>query len=489
VSARGILESERSVPLPPVGAPVRHLDVSTENAASFLALTLDALLILATSVVTGAAYQTLAFGAIVDPSSLASTGAIVAAVFCAITKLRASEPLRVLSGYERARSAVTSWILTFLLLALAAFSLKISAHFSRGMFFSFFAAGFLVVVPSRVWTPRLLARVASAQAYRGIEPIIIAPVGSADAARLAAEFRRRSCATVHFVDFEAHRDSQAWDMERRRLIERTRTIARAASRGGIHIVAPDLDQERLSGVVSALRLVPRAIAIVPPSGVEQLLRYAVRAVGNSLELEVQKEPLSPAQRVAKRAIDMIVAAAAIVVLAPVLLAIALLIKLSSAGPAFFRQTRNGIGGKPFQILKFRTMHVMENGQTIRQACAKDTRVTRVGAFLRRSSLDELPQLFNVLRGEMSLVGPRPHATAHDVFYAEQIDNYEIRQHVKPGLTGWAQVNGYRGETPTLDLMYRRIEFDLWYASNATVSLDLLIMLRTIPALFGQHNAY
>jgi undecaprenyl-phosphate galactose phosphotransferase/putative colanic acid biosynthesis UDP-glucose lipid carrier transferase len=337
--------------------------------------------------------------------------------------------------------------------------------------------------------PRHLSRVASAQAYRGVEPIIIAPAGSRDAAQLAAQFRRQGCASVHFVDFESCHELAAWETERRRLIDRARTIARAAPRGGIHIVAPDLEHERLSMLVSSLRLVPRAISIVPPSNVAQLLRYAVRSVGTSIELEVQREPLSSAQRVAKRAIDIVLATAAIVVLSPVFILVALLIKLDSAGPAFFRQTRNGAGGVPFQILKFRTMRVMENGSLIRQACAKDARVTRVGAYLRRTSVDELPQLFNVLKGEMSLVGPRPHAAAHDVFYAERIENYEIRQHVKPGLTGWAQVNGYRGETPTLELMYRRIEFDLWYASNATISLDLLILLRTFPALFGQQNAY
>jgi undecaprenyl-phosphate galactose phosphotransferase/putative colanic acid biosynthesis UDP-glucose lipid carrier transferase len=489
VSARGILENERRVSLPHVGTPARYFDVSTQRAASLLALSFDALLILVTGIVTGAAYQEIVFSRIVDPSSLISTGAIVAAVFCAITKLSASEPLRVSSGYERARGAVTAWTVTFLLLALAAFSLKISAHFSRGMFFSFFATGFVVVVPSRVWTPRFLSKIANAQAYRGIEPIIIAPVGSPGAAALAAEFLRRSCSTVHFVDFEAHRELRAWDIERRRLIDRARTIARAAPRGAIHIVAPDLEPERLSALVASLRLVPRAISIVPPSELAQFLGYAVRPLGASIELEVQREPLSSAQRIVKRLIDVVLSSLAIIVLAPLLFVVAGLVKLDSAGPAFFRQTRNGIGGKPFQIVKFRTMRVMEDGQLIRQACQKDKRVTRIGAFLRRTSVDELPQLFNVFRGEMSLVGPRPHANAHDILYAEQIENYEIRQHVKPGLTGWAQVNGYRGETPTLDLMYRRIEFDLWYASNATISLDLLILLRTLPALFGQQNAY
>jgi lipopolysaccharide/colanic/teichoic acid biosynthesis glycosyltransferase len=166
-----------------------------------------------------------------------------------------------------------------------------------------------------------------------------------------------------------------------------------------------------------------------------------------------------------------------------------LISLDGAGPVIFSQTRLGIGGTPFGVLKFRTMTVVEDGEHVVQAARNDARITRIGAVLRSASLDELPQLINVFRGEMSLVGPRPHAIVHDAFYASMIPEYPLRQSVKPGITGWAQINGLRGGTPTLDLMQRRIDMDLWYADRASIALDLLILLRTPLELLRRRNAY
>jgi lipopolysaccharide/colanic/teichoic acid biosynthesis glycosyltransferase len=160
------------------------------------------------------------------------------------------------------------------------------------------------------------------------------------------------------------------------------------------------------------------------------------------------------------------------------LMIAALIAVETPGPVLFRQTRNGFNGKAFSILKFRSMRVLENGPVIRQVTRDDPRLTRFGRALRRTNIDELPQLFNVLRGEMSLVGPRPHAAAHNSEYERRITTYALRCHVKPGITGWAQVNGYRGETKTVDLMEKRVEFDLWYIKNWSMWLDLKILLLT-----------
>jgi exopolysaccharide biosynthesis polyprenyl glycosylphosphotransferase len=166
-------------------------------------------------------------------------------------------------------------------------------------------------------------------------------------------------------------------------------------------------------------------------------------------------------------------------LSPLMLLTTLLVKIDSSGPAFFFQTRNGFNGRKFQIIKFRTMHVLEDGNSIRQATRGDPRVTRLGRWLRRANIDELPQLFNVLNGEMSLIGPRPHAVAHNSEFEKLIANYAFRNHVKPGITGWAQVNGYRGETPTADIMEKRIELDLWYINNWSLWLDITILFRTL----------
>ncbi|HUO92774.1 MAG TPA: exopolysaccharide biosynthesis polyprenyl glycosylphosphotransferase [Rhizomicrobium sp.] len=194
-------------------------------------------------------------------------------------------------------------------------------------------------------------------------------------------------------------------------------------------------------------------------------------------------------RPAKRVLDLVVTVPLLVLLSPLLAVIALAVRLDSKGPVFFRQTRTGLRGRPFMILKFRSMTVLEDGDTVVQASKDDARITRVGRILRKTSLDELPQLFNVLKGEMSLVGPRPHAIAHDRHYGALIEHYAFRQRVKPGITGWAQISGHRGETPTLETMQVRVHHDVWYAQRANVSLDLRILLATPFAILGQRNAY
>jgi putative colanic acid biosynthesis UDP-glucose lipid carrier transferase len=190
----------------------------------------------------------------------------------------------------------------------------------------------------------------------------------------------------------------------------------------------------------------------------------------------------------KRALDLVLALPLVVLLAPLMAAIALLIRLESKGPALFRQARNGACSRSFRILKFRTMHVMEDGAEVVQARASDPRVTRLGRILRRYSLDELPQLLNVVTGDMSLVGPRPHAKAHDSYYTGLIPAYGQRYAVKPGMTGWAQIHGYRGPTPTVDVMAARIDHDVFYVRQADFLLDLKILLRTPFVIILPRNA-
>lgn len=203
----------------------------------------------------------------------------------------------------------------------------------------------------------------------------------------------------------------------------------------------------------------------------------------------RRRSLTPAQRAAKRLLDMATASLVFLIIAPVLIAICGLIRLDSPGPVLFRQSRTGLNGKTFHIYKFRTMSTLENGERVVQACRGDKRITRVGAILRRLSLDELPQLLNVLKGDMSLVGPRPHALAHDFEYGQAISGYAARHDVKPGITGWAQVNGWRGATPELHLMIKRVEHDLWYIDHWSMWLDLRIILLTPLTVASARNAY
>jgi exopolysaccharide biosynthesis polyprenyl glycosylphosphotransferase len=206
-------------------------------------------------------------------------------------------------------------------------------------------------------------------------------------------------------------------------------------------------------------------------------------------LELQAPPLSRTERMLKRCLDVTAASALLLVLSPILLVIAIMIRLDSRGPVFFRQARVGFCGRPFRIYKFRSMHTTEDGPIVKQAERGDARITRVGRFLREKSLDELPQLINVIIGDMSLVGPRPHAVAHDRYYEPLIPNYARRHNVLPGITGWAQVTGCRGGTPTLGCMEARIERDLWYILNWSIWLDIKILFMTIRTVTRPTNAY
>jgi exopolysaccharide biosynthesis polyprenyl glycosylphosphotransferase len=194
-------------------------------------------------------------------------------------------------------------------------------------------------------------------------------------------------------------------------------------------------------------------------------------------------------RLQKRLFDLGLAGLALIILAPLLVVTALAIKLDSRGPVIFRQRRNGFNGRQFWILKFRTMRVLEDGPDLKQASRSDDRVTWIGRILRRTSIDELPQLWNVVRGEMSVVGPRPHALAHDAKYSQLIGEYAFRHHMKPGITGWAQINGYRGETANIEQMRRRVEHDLWYIDKWSFRLDFAVLGRTLLEIISGRMAY
>jgi putative colanic acid biosysnthesis UDP-glucose lipid carrier transferase len=220
-----------------------------------------------------------------------------------------------------------------------------------------------------------------------------------------------------------------------------------------------------------------------------LLNHCVREVAGVPLISLSESPLNSGGRaIVKTMLDVTVAGAALLWFAPVMLAIALAIKLTSTGPVIFRQKRHGWDGSVFEVWKFRTMYVHEEAGKVTPACRGDRRITPFGRLLRRSSLDELPQLFNVLGGTMSLVGPRPHAVVHNLEYSRQISAYMARHRVKPGITGWAQVHGYRGETETLDKMAERVRLDLEYINSWSLSLDIWILIRTPFALFSE-NAY
>jgi undecaprenyl-phosphate galactose phosphotransferase/putative colanic acid biosynthesis UDP-glucose lipid carrier transferase len=269
------------------------------------------------------------------------------------------------------------------------------------------------------------------------------------------------------------------------VVESAIAAARMTDAEQIVLALSWVDTRRRNLLVSMLRIVPLPLLLLPDRSVRRVFS---QAGAEPTLLELRRVPLSKVELAAKRALDLVSAAAGLVILLPLLTIVSLAIKLDSPGPVIFRQSRRGFNGREFMIWKFRTT-VVENGRVICQARRNDKRVTRVGRLLRATSIDELPRLFNVLRGEMSLVGPRPHAIAHDDEYAKSIGKYAFRHHVKPGITGWAQVNGFRGETPELDLMKERIDLDLWYIDNWSFWLDLWIIARTCFEVTRGRNAY
>jgi exopolysaccharide biosynthesis polyprenyl glycosylphosphotransferase len=248
-------------------------------------------------------------------------------------------------------------------------------------------------------------------------------------------------------------------------------------------------QAELSSIADQFLDLPVGVHVAKLPLTDKFPNVSVSHIGSTRTLALRSAPMSSFQLAMKRLVDVAISAAALIVLAPVFLVIAAIIKLDSRGPVFFMQSRRGFNQSEFSIWKFRTMTTLDNGDRIEQAKPNDPRITRVGAILRRFNLDELPQLMNVLVGDMSLVGPRPHAVAHDRYYEGIIRRYRRRLNVKPGITGWAQVNGFRGLTNSPHDMRSRIAHDLYYIDHWSITFDLYIMAMTVlsPRAFKNAN--
>ncbi len=257
----------------------------------------------------------------------------------------------------------------------------------------------------------------------------------------------------------------------------------------IYIALPMAQDKRIKYLVSQLSDTTCSVLLIPDIFTFNLLHARSIDVNGIPLISIFDTPLFGWNAAVKRAEDFVLALLILILISPVLLVISMLVKYTSPGPIIFKQKRYGIDGRPISVWKFRSMKVMENGAKVVQATKNDCRFTPIGAFLRKSSLDELPQFVNVLQGNMSIVGPRPHAVAHNEEYRKVIQGYMLRHKVKPGITGWAQINGWRGETDTLEKMEKRIEYDLEYIRNWSLWLDLKIVFFTIFKGFINKNAY
>ncbi|MDP1666752.1 MAG: undecaprenyl-phosphate glucose phosphotransferase [Methylobacter sp.] len=257
----------------------------------------------------------------------------------------------------------------------------------------------------------------------------------------------------------------------------------------IYIALPLSAQPRVMALLDELRDTTASIYFVPDIVSFDLIQANISTIDGIPIVAICESPFVGINSIIKRISDVVLSLFILLLIAPLMLLIAIGIKLSSPGPVLFKQRRYGLDGKEIVVYKFRSMTVMEDNEQVNQATRNDPRITRLGGFLRKTSLDELPQFINVLQGHMSVVGPRPHAISHNEMYRSLIKGYMIRHKVKPGITGWAQINGFRGETDVLEKMQARIDYDLDYLRNWSLFLDLLIIFKTISVVIRDKNAY
>jgi putative colanic acid biosynthesis UDP-glucose lipid carrier transferase len=257
----------------------------------------------------------------------------------------------------------------------------------------------------------------------------------------------------------------------------------------VFIALPMTLQDRVDALLEGLRDTTVSIYYIPDVRMVDMIQSRSFDIEGVPMIALCETPFTGRKAIIKRLSDIVLSILILILVSPILLACAIGVRLSSPGPILFRQKRYGLDGAEISVYKFRSMTVCENGADVKQATRNDVRITPFGNFLRTKSLDELPQFFNVLQGRMSIVGPRPHAVAHNELYRTQVKGYMIRHKVKPGITGWAQVNGSRGETDTVDKMEKRIQYDLDYLRTWSLAMDLLIILKTVGVVVKDENAY
>ena len=445
-----------------------------------IVLSIDFILLVCASVLAGIGYHWIFLNRLPDAVPYVAIGGLAALNFTAILTALGMYKLQSLIDLKhQTRKVALVWVGVFLALLGVAFTLKIGDELSRGATLGFFIIGLFFLSVWRVAFENMLQKAVANGTFAKQKTMFVGDKALLSDSELIDELRRYGYAAS--IIFEINPDQEAASSHEGIMRDKINLAIKAAREEKIESVVLLFCWDNcrcIEPITAALSVLPIPIYLIPDRNVVRYLSR-VHCIGPIWTAELKRAPLSKIEQFVKRTIDLIGASVGLLLLLPLLLLTALLIKLDSTGPVLFSQRRSGFNGRLFRIFKFRTMTVLEDGPEIRQATRDDPRVTRVGRWLRRSNIDELPQLFNVLRGDMSLVGPRPHAAAHDCDYEQQIAAYGFRYQLKPGITGWAQLNGYRGETRTLDLMLKRIEHDLWYIKNWSFWLDLKILVRTV----------
>ena len=472
-------------------APTRRrssmVRVVSESAAAF-----DALAILATAALAETVYNRLAINAQVDYERALGIGLIAAvSAICTFAYLKLYRSENVLRPRPATlQKVIVGWVSVLIALIVIAFLTKTSSQFSRGWSIVWGVTAPAAIILARFGVRTLAHRLIGwGNLARHVAIVGAGPVAD----RLASNLKRHSPELVLVGVFDDRQRSRSEDNEALILpignTDDLIALGRDSSLDEIIVTVPLNARERLSTLIDELAVLPVDIRVCPGLPVIDGSTPSITYLDDMPLIAALKRPIGEWSWMAKNVFDRIGAFLALLVLAPLMLLVGLAVRLESKGPALFRQRRNGFNQEVITILKFRSMTVMEDSDTIIQAGKNDTRITLLGRFLRRSSLDELPQLINVLRGDMSLVGPRPHAIAHNSHYSKIIGHYVNRHRVKPGITGLAQVNGLRGETDTHDKMAARVKYDLYYIENWSLILDIKIIVRTLLVVLFQRTAY
>ncbi|MCA0424559.1 MAG: undecaprenyl-phosphate glucose phosphotransferase [Proteobacteria bacterium] len=458
---------------PPVVTAVRiGVETVTILAAAFLSSTL---------------YHLVAYGSAFIRNPHLELGAALSLIFAIISFFRDDYRAALhLSGRKALNRVVQGYVLAFVAVIVLAFLTKSSDGFSRGAAIVFFLMGLVMVPLSRGLVSQAI-RHATRSGWFSAGRVMIVGFGEGLAHVLANNSPREQGYDVIAVErlvTEFNDDMDAPGLGIDAIVEKARYLQPDT----IMLTLPWSRADLIEQCVRAFMNLPVRVELAPERVLERYSDLRLGRLGSMLTLNVLRPPMGHTGHAAKRLFDVVAAGTGLLVLSPLLLLVALLIKLDSRGPVLFRQNRYGFNQRPFRIWKFRSMRVQDDGPVVVQASRDDGRITRVGRFIRKWNLDELPQLINVVTGDMSLVGPRPHAVAHNRLYERKIDLYARRHNVLPGITGWAQVNGFRGATDD-DAMQGRVDLDLYYLDNWSLGFDIIIIFMTIFSKRSYRNAY
>ena len=466
------------------------LSRGTFSGAIFL---IDAALIVAMSCLTGTAYHLVVYGDSGDIGSYVQLGMLAASIFTISNIFRGEYRLPNFFTFKpHGRRTIQLWNVTLICLLMLGFLTRISVDYSRGWIVLFYIATLAGLMVQRFIIVRVTA-LARAAGLVFAQRIFLIGTGAHVGAFVSRYEPWMLGINIVGCRFLTPVASTAPAEMRRAMLDRDLAEAIASVRSlepdAIYLMMPWSATETIEHCAETFLTLPVEIHLGPEQILHKFDEVELSKLGPLASLQLTRLPLSRAEVVVKRVFDLVFAAAGLVMLTPLIVLVAALIALQGDGPVFFAQRRYGFNQKPFRIIKFRTMRTQDDGALVPQATRDDPRLTRIGRLLRRWNIDEIPQLFNVLTGDMSLVGPRPHALSHDHDYAQRIALYARRHNVKPGITGWAQINGYRGETDTDEKMRKRVECDLFYIDNWSLWLDLKIIARTVLSPTAYVNAY